>query len=99
MHPSKKERIIIDPKLLEEPTIEAKPTNPTPAERLEHSVILNALIGILGWSYIVMYFVKGGSLNLNIINFIFFFAAIVLLAHLVTSLTQLKILSRRLDLF
>lgn len=78
MHPSKDERIIIDPKLLEEPVHEGKPTNPTPAERLEHSVILNALIGILGWTYIVMYFVKGGSLNLNIINFIFFFAAIVL---------------------
>ncbi|WP_432786916.1 Putative short-chain fatty acid transporter [Oligella sp. MSHR50489EDL] len=78
MHPAKDERVIIDPKLLEEPEPEAKPAQMTPAERLEHSSILNLIIGALGWIYIISYFVKGGSLNLNIINFIFFFAGIVL---------------------
>lgn len=78
MHPSKEERVIIDPKLLEEAEPEAKPVQMTPAERLEHSRLLNLIIGVLGWIYIISYFVKGGSLNLNIINFIFFFAGIVL---------------------
>lgn len=78
MHPSKEERVIIDPKLLEEAEPESKPVQMTPAERLEHSRLLNLIIGVLGWIYIISYFVKGGSLNLNIINFIFFFAGIVL---------------------
>lgn len=78
MHPSREERVIVDPKLLVEVEPEPKPHTLTPAERLEHSAILNLIIGALGWIYIIAYFVKGGSLNLNIINFIFFFAAIVL---------------------
>lgn len=78
MHPSKEERVIVDPKLLVDAEPEPAPEKMTPAERLEHSVILNMIIGALGWIYIVAYFIKGGSLNLNIINFIFFFAAIVL---------------------
>ncbi|MDO5667583.1 MAG: short-chain fatty acid transporter [Alcaligenaceae bacterium] len=78
MHPSREERVIVDPKLLVEVEPEPKPQQMTPAERLEHSSILNLIIGALGWIYIIAYFVKGGSLNLNIINFIFFFAAIVL---------------------
>ena len=78
MQPARDERVIVDPKLLVEPEPEPKPAKMTPAERLEHSAILNLIIGILGWVYIITYFVKGGSLNLNIINFIFFFAAIVL---------------------
>lgn len=78
MHPSKDERVIIDPALLVEPEHEPKPEKMTPAERLEHSKVLNIIIGALGWVYIISYFIKGGTLNLNIINFIFFFAAIVL---------------------
>ena len=78
MHPSKDERVIIDPALLVEPEHEPKPEKMTPAERLEHSKVLNIIIGVLGWVYIISYFIKGGTLNLNIINFIFFFAAIVL---------------------
>lgn len=78
MHPSKDERVIIDPALLVEPEQEPKPEKMTPAERLEHSKVLNIIIGVLGWVYIISYFIKGGTLNLNIINFIFFFAAIVL---------------------
>lgn len=78
MHPSREERVIVDPKLLAEAEPKPKPHTMTPAERLEHSSILNLIIGALGWVYIITYFVNGGSLNLNIINFIFFFAAIVL---------------------
>lgn len=78
MHPSREERVIVDPKLLVEAEPEAKPEVMTPAERLEHSSILNMIIGAIGWIYIITYFIKGGSLNLNIINFLFFFAAIVL---------------------
>jgi short-chain fatty acids transporter len=51
----------------------------TPAEKLEQSRIVNILIVIMGFSFILLYFRENGfDLNLNIVNFIFLFTAIAL---------------------
>ena len=80
MHPAPQDVISIDPKLLEEPevVVESK-TNMTPAERMENSRLLSMTLGAMGFSYIIYYFINNGfALNLNIVNFIFLFTAIVL---------------------
>lgn len=80
MHPAPQDTITIDASLLEEPE-EAKPqsANMTPAERLENSRLLSWLLGAMGFAYIIYYFVNNGfALNLNIVNFTFLFAAILL---------------------
>ncbi len=48
----------------------AKKTN-TPAERLEHSVIISFLLASLGLWYLFDYFIGGGALNLNSLNLVF----------------------------
>ncbi|MCC3357150.1 short-chain fatty acid transporter [Bacillus sp. REN16] len=54
-------------------------TPATPAEKIENSVIVSMLIGIMGLGFIVYHFVtKGFDLNLNIVNFIFLFLGIML---------------------
>ncbi|MCS0543317.1 TIGR00366 family protein, partial [Aeromonas veronii] len=51
----------------------------TPAEKIENSVIVSMLIGIMGLGFIVYHFVtKGFDLNINIVNFIFLFLGIML---------------------
>ncbi|MCY6372141.1 TIGR00366 family protein [Clostridium ganghwense] len=84
MMPKPEDTITIDPKLLmddEEAAalhVVAK-EDMTPAERLENSNIISLLVGAMGVVYIVYYFAtKGFKLNLNIVNFIFLFAAIIL---------------------
>ncbi|SEA36552.1 short-chain fatty acids transporter [Thalassobacillus cyri] len=50
----------------------------TPAERLENSMILSMLIGILGLVFIIYHFKQNGlDLNINIVNFIFLFLGII----------------------
>ncbi|MFG6120042.1 short-chain fatty acid transporter [Thalassobacillus sp. B23F22_16] len=50
----------------------------TPAERLENSMIISLLIGILGLAFIVYHFIQNGlDLNINIVNFIFLFLGII----------------------
>ena len=85
MHPEAGSVIAIDPRLLEEDdaeeaaTKEASRKEMTPADRMETSPILSILIGVLGLVYIVYYFSTNGfKLNLNIVNFIFLFAGIIL---------------------
>lgn len=48
------------------------------AVRIENSRIIAWLIGILGISYIVYYFINGGSMDVNAVNMIMFFAGIIL---------------------
>ena len=82
MIPKKKEQIIeIDPALFEdedakEPVKARK--DMSPAEKLEHSLPLSMVIGALGLIYIGNYFFKGGSINLNIVNFMFLILGIIL---------------------
>lgn len=81
MHPrDQKDVFTVDPKLLEdEPEeITLDKTSMTPADKIENSPIINILIGILGFTYIINYFIKNGfNLNLNIVNLIFLITAIV----------------------
>lgn len=89
MHPDKEHTITIDPTLLvdeEEKTYEIN----TPAEKLENSKILWLILVIAGFAYIVVYFINvvkegkniAGSLDLNIVNFIFMFLGILLHGNL-----------------
>jgi short-chain fatty acids transporter len=50
----------------------------TPAERLENSTLLSMVIGLLGVTYTVIYFSRGGVISFNIVNFIFLTAGIIL---------------------
>jgi short-chain fatty acids transporter len=75
-----KEVIEVDPALFiveEEATLKPK-KDMTPAERMENSVILSAIMTVIGLIYIVSYFIKGGSISLDIINFIFLVLGIAL---------------------
>lgn len=74
MHPEGQNVVSIDPGLLaEEEVVVQEPS--TPAEKLENSWILSALIVLLGAVYLVYYFIHAGSilnaLSLNIVNLIF----------------------------
>ncbi|MBR9755576.1 short-chain fatty acid transporter [Cobetia sp. 4B] len=78
MMPFEKESVYVDPALLEEKHTEIS-DQPRPAERLENSPILAWVVGLFGLAWLVDHFViRGGGLNLNVINFSFLFLAIVL---------------------
>ena len=77
MRPKAADSIYVDPHKLQ--TDDAIDTaNNRPADKLENSVLLALLVGLAGVGYLVQYFGKGGSLNLNIVNFLFLFLAILL---------------------
>ena len=79
MLPDEKESVYVDPKLLEEVEPASRIRITRPAERLENSTILAWLVGIPGLVFLVDYFLlRSGGLNLNIVNFMFLFLAIVL---------------------
>lgn len=80
MHPKGDKVKTVDPALLaDEPVVAPKPKKDmTPAERLENSYVVNYILAALGFLYIVYYFIQKGTLNLNIVIFIFLFAAIAL---------------------
>ncbi|MGH4140076.1 TIGR00366 family protein [Clostridium sp.] len=79
MHPDKENTVTINPKLLvEEPVIIIAKENMTPADKLENSTIISMLLTLMGFTYIVYYFIKGGSLDLNIVNTIFLFLGVAL---------------------
>lgn len=76
MHPKKDEEIIeIDPAMFseKEKTItKKKRSEMTPAEKMENSSVISTIISVMGIVYIFYYlFIKKGSLDLNIVNFIF----------------------------
>jgi short-chain fatty acids transporter len=81
MHPSKENTVEVDSNLFIDTTVEEvlDKNNMTPAQKLENSKWINMILGGLGYIFIITYFIKNGfSLNLNIINFIFLFTAIIL---------------------
>lgn len=80
MHPKKEDILEVDSKLFKEEENKFINTkNVTPAQKLENATWINIVLGIMGYVLIVSYFIKNGfSLNLNIINFIFLFTAIIL---------------------
>ncbi len=80
MHPKKDDVITIDNDLLVEvPEEKINLAAMTPAEKIENSKTVSLLLGIMGYTYIVSYFINNGfALNLNIVNFVFLFTAILL---------------------
>ncbi len=82
MHPDKEHAICVDPSLLtddDERTYKVE----TPADKMEHSKILWAILVIACWAYIVLYFVQNGfTLGLNIVNFLFMTLGITLHGNL-----------------
>ncbi len=78
MHPDKDHAILVDPALLVDEA-EREYKIETPADKIEHSRILWFITLVLGFVYIVYYFVqKGFNLDLNIVNMIFLFLGILL---------------------
>jgi len=78
MMPAQNDRVFVDPKRLEESEPTPRSTHLRPAEKLERNPLLAILVGVAGIAYLALYFTGGGTLNLNIINFLFLFLAIVL---------------------
>ena len=80
MHPDKDHTITVDPNLLVDEK-EKEYKIETPAEKIEHSKILWAIILVMGFVYIVLFFIRVGAakLDLNAVNAIFLFLG--LLAH------------------
>ena len=77
MLPPESESIIVDSGKLKDDTLPSA-TNERPADKLENSKVLGLLVGFAGLAYLINYFVSGGGLNLNIVNTLFLFLAIVL---------------------
>lgn len=77
MLPPESESIIVDSAKLKDDALPSA-TNERPADKLENSKVLGLLVGFAGLAYLTNYFVSGGGLNLNIVNTLFLFLAIVL---------------------
>lgn len=76
MMPKKKEDIVeVNPAIFAEDDIEEAPVKArkdmTPAERQENSFILSLIVVVVGLVFVVRFFLKGGALSLDIVNFIF----------------------------
>ena len=89
MLPGEKDSIYIDPSALDEKDGEVASTtlemhnanlnDSRPADKLENSRLLGRSVGGAGLVYLGFYFWgQGGSLNLNLVNFLFLFLAILL---------------------
>ncbi len=83
MMPKKKEEIVeIDPSIFADDEKEEVVTKSfkemTPAEKTENSFVLAVIVGVVGVIYAVRYLVKGGSLSLDVVNFIFLILGILM---------------------
>lgn len=81
MNPNEKDTKLVSLDLLNDEPLEAKLDIKamTPAQKLENSVAINYILGAMGYAYIFSYFIKNGfNLNLDIVNYIFLFTAIIL---------------------
>ncbi len=77
MLPPKSESVIVDSTKLQDDALPSA-ENERPADKLENSKALGLLVGFAGLAYLTNYFASGGGLNLNIVNMLFLFLAIVL---------------------
>ena len=81
LHPRKKlVRTASDYALVDEKVFQTSREKPCSfSEKIENSYLLNALIGILGFAFLIPYFQKSGmNLNHNVVNFLFLFLGILL---------------------
>ncbi|MGO1394303.1 MAG: short-chain fatty acid transporter [Halomonas sp.] len=78
MLPDEKDSVYVNPSILnDKPEPVGRITRP--AERLENSMTLALLVGVPGLLFLLDHFLlRGGGLNLNVVNFLFLFLAIVL---------------------
>ena len=86
LHPKPGQPVTEIDRTLEERTRAAQAAVPadagdehTFASRLNNSRLLSGLIGLIGVIYVVLYFHGGGTMDLNLINFIILFLGIILL--------------------
>ncbi|MDX1537325.1 short-chain fatty acid transporter [Arsukibacterium sp.] len=77
MQPKAGDSVYVDPAKIQDEVL-PQSSNDRPADKLENSLLLAWLVGFAGLAYLLQYFSSGGGLNLNIVNFLFLFLAIVL---------------------
>lgn len=77
MTPSPADSVYVDPAQLVEPDYDQGQIT-RPSDRLETSRSLSWLIGAGGLAYLAQYFLGGGGLTLNVVNFLFLTLAIIL---------------------
>ncbi len=91
MMPRPEDTVTVDPKKLQDAPEVPREIEQTPATRLENSLLLSQAVGIMGLVFIAYYFlVNSGTLNLNIVNFIFLFLGIILHGRPMQFLTSLQ---------
>jgi len=83
MHPKEEDTISLSDErakeLLGETVYLEKPAEPTLAERVDHSYIVNIIFALLGVVYLYQHFsTKGLDLNLDVVIFLFFIAGVIL---------------------
>lgn len=86
MHPKQGEKVVeLDPSVIAQENKSGSASSEllgdekTLAYRLNNSRLLSLLIGLCGMAYVGLHFVKGGNLDLNMINFFILFLGILLL--------------------
>lgn len=62
----------------------------TVASRINNSRVLSMVIGAIGIAYVVIHMVQGGTVDLNLINFIILFLGIILLGTPILYVTKLN---------
>lgn len=85
LHPDSVESMLTVDKIIPDPENSLndnridEPSKKTFAYRLEHSVAISVIVGVMGLAIVVWYFAQSGfNLNLNIVNFTFLFVGIIL---------------------
>lgn len=79
MVPPDDETVLIDTKVLDNSNTSVQPhSETTPAQRLENSRTLIYFISIPGIIWLLLYFINGNGLNLNVVNFAFLFIGMTL---------------------
>lgn len=73
------DKVLPDVESLLKPAEETAPQEKSVAYHLEHSIAISMIVGFMGMAIVVWYFYeKGFDLNLDIVNFTFLFAGIIL---------------------
>ncbi len=77
MLPSAADSVYVDPAKLAETEVDDDAIT-RPSDHLETSRLLSGLIGLAGAAWLFQYFIGGGGLTLNVVNFLFLTLAIIL---------------------
>lgn len=77
MLPRPEDSVYVDPAKLETAPGDGDRPAATPAERLERSPLLGWAIGLPGLVWLAQHFLGGGSINLDVVNYLFLFLGIL----------------------